>query len=321
MILLVTYCGVATALVAWRGIDGAQNFDDNEAILGAYADQALGDPLGSLVLLAVVVSALASTQTTILPASRTSLSMARAEAMPAALGRGQLPLLHPGRLDDRDRRPGDLWYVPSKLISENFLFDSLSALALMIAFYYALTGFACAIYYRRELTKSVRNLLFIGVAPVVGATLLGYLFFKALVDYSDPANSYTGSSWFGIAPPAVIGVGFILLGFVLLFAWRRHQREPFFLRRREVADPRVLDGDSGTAACDRGRRRVGERYDRRRRAALGQQAVRRAASRSTISASRSPRASSSPCSAPAAAARRRRCGWSPASRSRATARC
>ena len=78
---------------------------------------------------------------------------------------------------------------------------------------------------------------------MIGATLLGYLFFKALVDYSDPANSYTGSSWFGIAPPAVIGVGFILLGFVLLFAWRRHQREPFFLRRREVADPRVLDGD------------------------------------------------------------------------------
>ena len=108
VILLVTYCGVATALIAWRGIDGAQNFDDNEAILGAYADQALGDPLGSLVLLAVVVSALASTQTTILPASRTSLSMARAEAMPSALGRGQLQLLHAGDLDDRDRRPGDL---------------------------------------------------------------------------------------------------------------------------------------------------------------------------------------------------------------------
>ena len=38
----------------------------------------------------------------------------------------------------------------------------------MIAFYYALTGFACAIYYRRELTKSVKNFFFIGVGPVVG---------------------------------------------------------------------------------------------------------------------------------------------------------
>jgi hypothetical protein len=30
--------------------------------------------------------------------------------------------------------------VPGKLISENFLFDSLSALSLTIAFYYGLTG-------------------------------------------------------------------------------------------------------------------------------------------------------------------------------------
>ena len=36
----------------------------------------------------------------------------------------------------------------------------------MIAFYYALTGFACAIYYRRELTKSVKNFFFIGVGPL-----------------------------------------------------------------------------------------------------------------------------------------------------------
>ncbi len=39
-------------------------------------------------------------------------------------------------------------------ISENALFDSLSALSLLIAFYYALTGIACAVYYRHHLTES-----------------------------------------------------------------------------------------------------------------------------------------------------------------------
>ena len=74
------------------------------------------------------------------------------------------------------------WYVPLNALSENFLYDTLSALSLMIAFYYALTGLACAVYYRRELTKSVKNFLFIGVGPLVGAAILGYLFVKSAID-------------------------------------------------------------------------------------------------------------------------------------------
>ena len=35
----------------------------------------------------------------------------------------------------------------------------------MIAFYYGITGFACAFYYRRELFKSAKNFLLVGVAP------------------------------------------------------------------------------------------------------------------------------------------------------------
>lgn len=68
-----------------------------------------------------------------------------------------------------------VWYVVINLISENALFDSHTALSLHIAFYYALTGVACAIYYRRHLTESVRNFLSIGVGPVMGAALLAWL--------------------------------------------------------------------------------------------------------------------------------------------------
>ncbi len=252
-LLLITYLGVATAIVAWGGVSGAEQFDDDAAILATYAKEILGGTVGLLVLLSVVVSALASTQTTILPASRTSLSMARAEAMPHALseisGRFFTPVISTVTIGAL----AIIWYLPSKLISENFLFDSLSALSLMIAFYYAMTGFACAFYYRRELLKSVKNLLFIGVAPVIGALLLSYLFVKSLFDWSDPANSYTGASWLGFAPPAIIGVAFLLLGVVLLVAWRFHQKEPFFKRRREIADPELLTGKAEPAAALAGR--------------------------------------------------------------------
>ncbi|MCB0868905.1 MAG: APC family permease [Solirubrobacterales bacterium] len=248
-LLLFTYLGVATAIVAWGGVSGAEQFDDDAAILATYAKEILGGTVGLLVLLSVVVSALASTQTTILPASRTSLSMARAEAMPSALGEISGRFFTPVVSTLTIGALAIIWYLPSKLISENFLFDSLSALSLMIAFYYAMTGFACAFYYRRELLKSVKNLLFIGVAPVIGALLLTYLFFKSLVDWTDPANSYTGASWFGFAPPAIIGVGFLLLGVILLLAWRVHQEEPFFKRRRETADPDLLKGKAEPATA------------------------------------------------------------------------
>ena len=165
LILLVTYVGVATAVLAWRGIGGAASFDDNPGILGKYATGALGDPTGKIVLLAIVVSALASTQTTILPAARTSLSMARHEAIPDAFGEVSKRFFTPLFSTVAIGVLAIAWYVPGKLINENFLFDSITALGLMIAFYYAFTGFACVIYYRREIPKSVRNFLFIGLAP------------------------------------------------------------------------------------------------------------------------------------------------------------
>ena len=92
------------------------------------------------MLLAVSTSAVASTQTTIIPASRTALSMARRHALPRRFGH-----IHP-RFRTRTSRPGGSPASPSPgtssspSISENALFDSLTALALLIAFYYALTG-------------------------------------------------------------------------------------------------------------------------------------------------------------------------------------
>ena len=91
-----------------------------------------------------------------------------------------------------------LWFGVLFPLSENFVYDSLTALSLMIAFYYALNGFSCAIYYRRELTKSVKNFLFIGVGPVVGGLMLGFLFVKAIIEYSKTDQSYRAarcSAW------------------------------------------------------------------------------------------------------------------------------
>jgi hypothetical protein len=90
----------------------------------------------------------------------------------------------------------------------------------MIAFYYALTGAACAVYHRHELLKSAKNLVFIGVAPLLGAALLGYLLFESARDLADPKASYSGTEVFGVGVPLAIAIGFTALGLVLMVLWR-----------------------------------------------------------------------------------------------------
>ena len=166
VILLVTY--VSVTMVGGRGVA----YEDDTALFGAVADQVLGTELSWIVVLAIITSAIASTQTTILPASRTSLSMARQGAFPEALGRVHPRYLTPHVSTILIGVIAAVWYGILNSTSQNLLFDSLTSLSLMIAFYYAFTGIACAVYYRRELTKSVKNFLFIGVGQVIGSLIL-----------------------------------------------------------------------------------------------------------------------------------------------------
>jgi amino acid transporter len=240
-ILLGTYIAVAYAVVAFAGTQWlTDNADEEEFVFAEIATQVMGD-WSWVVLFAVATSAVASTQTTIIPASRTGLSMARRHAFPAKLGR-----IHP-----RHRTPdvsawwvagiAIVWYVGIYQVSANALFDSLTALSLLIAFYYALTGVACAIYYRRHLLESTKNFFLIGVGPLVGSALLVWLLGLSIRDMSDPANSYSGQSWLGVGPPLVIGAGIFLVGVALMLVWRV-QDARFWQERPGVADPDIVHG-------------------------------------------------------------------------------
>jgi amino acid transporter len=238
VVLLVTYVGVAIAVLAFAGTDYlAENADEEEAIFALLSTEVMGG-WDWVVLLAVATAAIASTQTTILPASRTGLSMARRHAFPRRFG----------HISPRHRTPdvstwwvggiASVWFVVVSLLSENALFDSITALSLLIAFYYALTGIACAVYHRRRLTHSVSAFLLIGVGPLVGAGLLIWLLVLSIHDLADPENSYTGQAWLGVGPPLVIGVGIFLLGLVLMFLWRARDSR-YWQERPGIAGDRI----------------------------------------------------------------------------------
>ncbi len=80
------------------------------------------------------------------------------------------------------------------------LSDSIAALGLMIAFYYGLTGYACALFYRHHLLESARNLVLIGVLPVAGGLVLTWALIQSAVTLADPnCSTCSGARWPGSA--------------------------------------------------------------------------------------------------------------------------
>jgi len=230
ILLVGIYVVVATAAVAFGGTDQLADTDDALSVLGTAV---LGNTFDSLLIIAVLTSAAASTQTTILPTARTTLSMARAGALPPGLGVVHARYMTPHVSTILFGTISIVWYVGLTIVSENILFDSIAALGLMIAFYYGLTGFACALYYRHEARRSLKGLLFAVVAPALGGMILTWVLVKSVIDLSDPANSESGNSWFGVGPPLVIGVSLMALGVVLMLWWSRGHRA-FFRQKVQV---------------------------------------------------------------------------------------
>jgi amino acid transporter len=183
----------------------------------------------------VLTSASSSTQTTILPTARTTLSMGAYKAIPTRFAR-----VHPRYLTPTD---STIWmggvsivfYVGMTLVSTNILGDSIAAVGLMIAFYYGLTGFACAWFYRKTLTSNFRDLVMRGIIPVTGGVLLLGAFGDACYQYAQP--DYGSTKFFGIGGVFVIGIGALLFGVVLMYIWQAMSPSYF----REETLPRRAD--------------------------------------------------------------------------------
>jgi amino acid transporter len=236
VILVGTYIVVAYATTAYAGPSFLmENPDDVLTTM-------VGSPGAELLMIAVLMSAMASTQTTILPTARTSLSMAAHGALPKSLAKISPKYLTPTWSTWWFGIASIVWWVILVLIdsSENILWDSISALGFAIAFYYGITAIAAPILFRKHLFKSVKNFVFVGLAPFLGFLALAWVFVKSLFDYWKPVNSYT-EPWFtfgdfeGVGPALVIGAGMLLLG-IPLWLWARRAYPAFFARKAEAAE-------------------------------------------------------------------------------------
>ena len=238
VLLLLIYVVVSAAAQAYGGTKVL--VDNSNDVLSVLGHGVFGSPWNKLLIIAVLTSAAASTQTTILPTARTTLSMARWGALPAAFGK-----IHPRYLTPTVSTIGMgalsvIWTLSLILLNpaQDVLGDSVTAIGFAIAFYYGFAGFACAWYFRHELRRSPGVFIRVGLLPLLGGLLMLAIFVKALHDFDEPDAGYAAPIA-GIQVPIVIGIGALLLGLpLMLLCWLK--LKPFFRRRTEVASPDIV---------------------------------------------------------------------------------
>ncbi|MEO6115051.1 MAG: APC family permease [Pseudolysinimonas sp.] len=232
VLLLVTYALVSTAAIAFAGVGdkgiglGNDNNSDNVFLSigpSLFGDSPIGKIMIALLTISILTSAAASTQTTILPTARTTLSMAVYKAIPSKFARIHPKFLTPTWSTIAMGIVSIAFYLVISFISQDLLTALIDSIGLMIAFYYGLTGFACVWFYRKTMFSSFRNIVMRGIFPLAGGLMLAAAFVYGLISYAAPdweVDSHGKNiTIFGIGADAVVGVGGILVGFVLMGIW------------------------------------------------------------------------------------------------------
>ncbi|WP_431277017.1 APC family permease [Leifsonia poae] len=250
LLLLGTYAIVTVATVAFAGVGdkgiGLANPDNSGDVFSAIGPTLFGGGVVGSILMAllgfsILTSASASTQTTILPTARTALSMAAYKAIPEKFAR-----IHPRFLTPTWATMGmgivsAVFFLIFAFISPVLLEALVGSIGLMIAFYYGLTGFACVWFYRKTLFSSFRHVIMRGLFPLVGGLMLTAIFIYGLISFAAPDwlvdDDGKNVTILGIGAEAVVGVGGLVIGAVLMLIW--WWRRPDYFRGQTL--PRRSD--------------------------------------------------------------------------------
>jgi amino acid transporter len=241
LLLLATYALVIFAVVAFAGtsskgigLGNTAHGGDVLSVLGSaiFGTGGFGTFLSRLLLLMVLSSAAASTQTTILPTARTTLSMAVYGAYPKSFAKIHRKHLTPTVSTIVMGAVSIVLYAVFNYVSGgNVIPDAVTAIGVYIAFYYGLSALTCVWYYRKTLTSSARNLWMRGILPGLGWLIMWAAGIYSL--QSDWTASYGFTFWtvpglhWEIGGIFLIALGAAIAG-VVFGVYMRITSPPFF---------------------------------------------------------------------------------------------
>lgn len=142
---------------------------------------------GKLIVVAVVLSTVATLETSLIQLTRSLFAMGRDGTLPRSLGK-----VHPTRQTPVVATVvvailGLVLFVASNFIGSigSVITDAIDAIGLQICIYYSLAGLSVVVLYRKQLFKSVTNFIFMGLWPIVGAAFMATMFVKTIPSLND----------------------------------------------------------------------------------------------------------------------------------------
>ena len=208
-------------VVFQMGFTPAKISEASTNLLPVLGDMIFPRPWGDIAILAVIISTVATLETSLLQASRTLFSMGRDRVISTKFAE-----IHP-----KFQTPWLASLVIGIVAMLSFVLSSFSpsinslmtgainALGVQIAFYYGLTGFACAWYYRKSFKTDKKALLLRGIWPCLSALFLWLVGIYALSQLE--------------LTTVFIALGALLIGVVPMLYYRVKYKSDFYTSGKE----------------------------------------------------------------------------------------
>jgi amino acid transporter len=200
-VTIASFVAFTVAALMMFTLKDASGFSDNLIYHVALA-AGLGKIGGYAASLALILSSIATLETTMLQFSRTLFAMGRDRALPTAFGVVHEKTVTPVRTMYLLLAVGLVLIFASSFMPSiaTILGDSVSAVAIQVCYYYGLAGLVCAWSYRNSYQESPATFLGYAVFPALSAIALFVLGIYAVTTFNLTTQ--------------IVGVGGLLVGIV-----------------------------------------------------------------------------------------------------------
>jgi len=209
--MIVTFLLFEVFTVGSNMVLTSKEIEDNSGnVLSILGQKVWAGNGGKLIVVAVLLSTVATLETQLIQVTRTLFSMGRDGTLAKKFGTTHVKWKTPIVATATITIVSIGLFIGSQFIGSigKIMADAIAAIGLQICIYYSLAGYSVIVLFRKEIFKNPKNFIFMGLWPLIGAVFMTIMFFKVIPNLDAVTNA--------------VGLGAIALGFIpMLWYWSR----------------------------------------------------------------------------------------------------